>query len=234
MIPSLKINIAVLSLAIGLSVATNSQAQKMPDTKQEPVTATAPKADKAAVSYAYGAMMAKNLARTPLTEEEKQVDQFILGLKKGLEGDATALETAQANIQKRFGPGGKAEANVNVMYELGVSALGAIAAEIDIPVTVFDYKEIKTGFTDVLAGKPTRMPDADMEKALNEFFQPYGEEYKKKLEAKEMLAAQQAIEEGKAFLIKNGQRKEVVTLPSGLQYEVIKEGTGQNQPLPIK
>lgn len=35
-----------------------------------------------------------------------------------------------------------------------------------------------------------------------------------------------AIEEGKKFLAENGKREGVVTLPSGLQYEVITEGTG--------
>ena len=36
-----------------------------------------------------------------------------------------------------------------------------------------------------------------------------------------------AIEEGKKFLAENGKRPEVTTLPSGLQYEIIKEGTGE-------
>lgn len=35
-----------------------------------------------------------------------------------------------------------------------------------------------------------------------------------------------AIEEGEAFLKENAERDEVVVLPSGLQYEVIKKGTG--------
>jgi FKBP-type peptidyl-prolyl cis-trans isomerase FklB len=34
------------------------------------------------------------------------------------------------------------------------------------------------------------------------------------------------IEKGKAFLAENAKREGVVTLPSGLQYEVITEGTG--------
>ena len=36
-----------------------------------------------------------------------------------------------------------------------------------------------------------------------------------------------AIEQGKAFLEKKKKRAGVVTLPSGLQYEVINEGTGK-------
>jgi len=38
---------------------------------------------------------------------------------------------------------------------------------------------------------------------------------------------EQKMEEGKKFLDENGQRAEVTTLPSGLQYEVLTEGTGK-------
>lgn len=38
--------------------------------------------------------------------------------------------------------------------------------------------------------------------------------------------ANKNLEEGKAFLATNGQKEGVVSLPSGLQYEVIKEGAG--------
>jgi FKBP-type peptidyl-prolyl cis-trans isomerase FkpA len=35
------------------------------------------------------------------------------------------------------------------------------------------------------------------------------------------------IDEGQKFLAENAKRKEVKTTPSGLQYEIIKEGTGE-------
>jgi len=37
-----------------------------------------------------------------------------------------------------------------------------------------------------------------------------------------------AKEAGEQFLAENGKREEVITLPSGLQYEVLKEGTGKS------
>ena len=45
---------------------------------------------------------------------------------------------------------------------------------------------------------------------------------------REMLGqkASQHMEEGQKFLDDNGQREGVTTLPSGLQYEVLQEGTG--------
>ena len=36
-----------------------------------------------------------------------------------------------------------------------------------------------------------------------------------------------AKSEGKAFLTENGKKEEVVTLPSGLQYQVLREGNGR-------
>lgn len=38
--------------------------------------------------------------------------------------------------------------------------------------------------------------------------------------------AEKNLNEGKAFLEENGKREGVVTLPSGLQYEILKEGEG--------
>jgi FKBP-type peptidyl-prolyl cis-trans isomerase len=226
MLPSLKkINIAVLALAIGLSCATSSYAQKMPDQK-EATTQTTPAIDKKTVSYVYGAMMAKNLQRTPLTAEEKNIDQFIKGIKKGLQGDKVAVETAQANLQKRFGMGGTPDDKIDAMYELGVSTLGALAVEIDIPKDVFDYEQVKKGFTDFEAGTDIGKTDEEMNKILNDFFGPYSEAYQKKMEAKELAAAQKAIEEGKVFLEKNAKKEGVITLPSGLQYEVLVQGQG--------
>jgi FKBP-type peptidyl-prolyl cis-trans isomerase FklB len=48
-------------------------------------------------------------------------------------------------------------------------------------------------------------------------------------EARELEAKMSAvaIEQGKAFLEENKKRPGIVTLPSGLQYEVINEGTGK-------
>ena len=49
---------------------------------------------------------------------------------------------------------------------------------------------------------------------------------KKHITGKQEADKQKNKGEGQAFLAENAKRKEVVTLPSGLQYEVLKEGTG--------
>ena len=69
---------------------------------------------------------------------------------------------------------------------------------------------------DVLGGNQTAISHQEAREIVNKYFE--------ELEAK-MGAA--AIEQGKAFLEENKKRAGVVTLPSGLQYEIIKEGTGK-------
>ena len=69
---------------------------------------------------------------------------------------------------------------------------------------------------DVLDGKETAISHNEAREIVNKYFE--------ELEAK-MNAAN--IEKGKSFLEENAKRPEVVTLPSGLQYEIIKEGTGK-------
>jgi len=58
----------------------------------------------------------------------------------------------------------------------------------------------------------------------------YQEQMKAEAEAAKASAAP-LIKEGKKFLEENGKRPEVTTLPSGLQYEIIKEGKGEKPTL---
>ena len=69
---------------------------------------------------------------------------------------------------------------------------------------------------DVLDGKETAISHNEAREIVNKYFE--------ELEAK-MNAAN--IEKGKSFLEENAKRPEVVTLPSGLQYEIIKEGNNE-------
>lgn len=69
---------------------------------------------------------------------------------------------------------------------------------------------------DVLEGNQTVISHQEAREIVNKYFE--------ELETK-MNAA--SIEQGKAFLEENKKRPGVVTLPSGLQYEIINEGTGK-------
>ncbi len=84
-----------------------------------------------------------------------------------------------------------------------------------------DFKTFAAGAADGLAGKPA-MSEEELQKVLTDF--------QTAMRAKMTAAAQQAADEnkktGEAFLAKNKKEKGVVTLPSGLQYKVLKEGKG--------
>ena len=76
---------------------------------------------------------------------------------------------------------------------------------------------------DVMEGRPEQMSAAEVQQVLQHFFTEL--EDRQQAEAAERGKA--ARSEGEAFLNRNKLRPEVTTTPSGLQYEVVKEGTGR-------
>ena len=81
----------------------------------------------------------------------------------------------------------------------------------------FDIKEFSRSIEDVMAGRDTDMTAREAQVMLSEYFQK-----------KEKEQAKANIAEGKAFLEENGKREGVITTKSGLQYEVLTEGTGKS------
>lgn len=80
-------------------------------------------------------------------------------------------------------------------------------------ISVEDFAQ---AINDVLNNNPTAITHQEARDIVNKYFQ--------ELEQKVNAAN---IEQGKAFLEENKKRPEVVTLPSGLQYEIITEGKGK-------
>ena len=99
-----------------------------------------------------------------------------------------------------------------VSYALGMSLGNNL---LQSGITALDYTRLARGIQDVLEGRTPEMSYQEAQTAINNFFA--------ELQRK---AGQKNREEGQTFLAANAQRPEVVTLPSGLQYEVMREGTG--------
>lgn len=78
-----------------------------------------------------------------------------------------------------------------------------------------DITDFSQGVKDALAGS-TVMERAEIEAVINEFFTRKSQEQ-----------AAKAKEEGARFLAENAKKEGVVTLPSGLQYQVLREGNGK-------
>lgn len=81
----------------------------------------------------------------------------------------------------------------------------------------FSMEDFSRSIADVMNGNETAMTAREAQQMLNEYFQNKAKE-----------DAQQAIAEGAAFLKENGAREGVVTTKSGLQYEILTEGTGKS------
>lgn len=79
----------------------------------------------------------------------------------------------------------------------------------------FNTKALAQAVDDVIKGTPTMIDEAQAMQTLNNYFQ--------NLSAKK---SEGSIQEGKDFLEANSKKEGIVTLPSGLQYQVMKEGSG--------
>lgn len=79
----------------------------------------------------------------------------------------------------------------------------------------FSVEDFAQSISDVMAGRETAISSREAQDMLNEYFQQ-----------KEREQAQSAIAEGAAYLEENGKREGVITTKSGLQYQVLTEGTG--------
>lgn len=81
----------------------------------------------------------------------------------------------------------------------------------------FSVADFAKGLTDVMEGRQLEMTNAEAQQMLTAFF-----------ENKQKEQSAEAIAEGKAYLEANGKREGVITTKSGLQYEVLTEGTGRS------
>ena len=81
----------------------------------------------------------------------------------------------------------------------------------------FSIEDFTKSISDVMTGKETAISSREAQAMLNEYFQK-----------KEKEQAQTAIAEGKVYLEQNAKRDGVTQTKSGLQYEVLTEGTGKS------
>ncbi len=86
-----------------------------------------------------------------------------------------------------------------------------------------NIEDYAAAIADVLEGREPKMSHQEVQQVLEHYFTEL--EQRQQAEAAERGKA--AKGEGEAFLAENKKRAGVVTTPSGLQYEIVKEGTGR-------
>lgn len=106
-----------------------------------------------------------------------------------------------------------------ISYALGLSMGNNFRASGIKEINVQDFADGVAAVFDGLA------PKMSYDEAKNEI-RVYFEAMQREQEAAAAQMAEANAKAGEAFLAENGKRVEVKTLPSGLQYEVIKEGDG--------
>jgi len=99
-----------------------------------------------------------------------------------------------------------------VSYALGLSLGNNLLGS---GVKTLDYEQMAKGIKDVMEQNKPDMSYEDAQAVISEFFE--------NLQAN---MSDKGQSEGKAFLESNAKRNEVVTLASGLQYEIMTVGTG--------
>ena len=76
---------------------------------------------------------------------------------------------------------------------------------------------------DVLGGKELKIKSSEAQQIVQDFFA----EQEKKISQQRQEAGKAHKEAGEKYLAENAKKEGIVTLPSGLQYQVLKEGNGK-------
>jgi FKBP-type peptidyl-prolyl cis-trans isomerase FkpA len=134
---------------------------------------------------------------------------------------AVALVAGLAAACNKQESRGSTELNTDAQkfgYAIGVDigkSLSPVKDEVDIDALI-------AGLDETLAGKESRLNDEEREKIKSEVTRKLQQ---KQLEERTAKAAK-AKEAGEKFLAENGKREGVKTTESGLQYEILTEGSG--------
>lgn len=105
-------------------------------------------------------------------------------------------------------------------YALGLG-IGQQLAQMG--ATNLNVDDFAQSIRDVLQGSPLKIKHQEAQQIVQQYFM----EQEQKLNAERAEKGKQAKAEGEKYLAENEKKEGVVTLPSGLQYQVLKEGNGK-------
>ena len=105
-------------------------------------------------------------------------------------------------------------------YALGLGIGQQLAQMGATDLNVDDFAQ---SIKDVLAGNELKVSHREAQQIVQDYFAKKEE----KLNAERAAKGKAAKEEGEKYLALNAKKEGVITLPSGLQYQVLKEGNGK-------
>jgi len=127
---------------------------------------------------------------------------------------AVVLAVGIASCSKNEGPKGAFPVDSDTSYAIGMGFAQNWRTPIDL---AYDYKAILDGFRDLKLGNETRIT----EEAAAELMQVLYSSVSAEIERRNK-------EEGDTFLAENAKKPGIITTESGLQYEVIAQGSGSH------
>ena len=107
-----------------------------------------------------------------------------------------------------------------VSYALGLGIGQQLAQMGATDLNVDDFAQ---SIKDVLSGSELKVSHREAQQIVQEYFA----KKEQALNAERAEAGKAAKEAGEKYLAENAKKEGVITLPSGLQYQVLKEGTGK-------
>ena len=107
-----------------------------------------------------------------------------------------------------------------VSYALGIGIGHQLANMGGQELNIDDFAQ---AVKDVLGGKELKIKSSEAQKIVQDFFAAQ----ESKINQQRQEAGKQAKEAGEKYLAENAKKDGVITLPSGLQYQVLKEGNGK-------
>ena len=107
-----------------------------------------------------------------------------------------------------------------VSYALGIGIGHQLANMGGQELNIDDFAQ---AVKDVLGGKELKIKSSDAQKIVQDFFAAQ----ETKINQQRQEAGKLAKEAGEKYLAENAKKDGVITLPSGLQYQVLKEGNGK-------
>jgi FKBP-type peptidyl-prolyl cis-trans isomerase FklB len=223
-------NIAISLLATTLFFAGSAAAQQTPATNPSttPPAASAPAATDSSTPAAKPATPAKPAAKTGTTSATKT--QSTTASQNATSAQTAGTAKTQSGTAAKTPAGAAAQHHASApplvlktdkdkqSYAIGMN-IGKSIHRDDVDV---DPNILLRGMKDALAGGKTVLTD-DEAKAVMTNLQA---EMRKQQAEKAQVAAETNKKAGDAFLAENKAKDGVVTLPSGLQYKILTEGTG--------
>jgi FKBP-type peptidyl-prolyl cis-trans isomerase len=223
-------NIAISLLATTLFFAGSAAAQQTPATNPSttPPAASSPAATDSSTPAAKPATPAKPAAKTGTTSATKT--QSTTASQNATSAQTAGTAKTQSGTAAKTPAGAAAQHHAPApplvlktdkdkqSYAIGMN-IGKSIHRDDVDV---DPNILLRGMKDALAGGKTVLTD-DEAKAVMTNLQA---EMRKQQAEKAQVAAETNKKAGDAFLAENKAKDGVVTLPSGLQYKILTEGTG--------